>query len=127
MLIRTLIVAAAMVFSPLSVAEEWPSKPIRWIVPFNAGGPTDLISRFVAKEMSDALGQPIVMENILGASGAIGLDRLAKAKPDGYTVGTTANSLQAVSPHIMKLPYDSINSFTPLGGLRSEERRVGKR
>ncbi len=100
----------------------WPNaRPIRWIVPFPAGGATDMVSRIAAQQMSLVLGQTIVVENITGAAGAVGVDRLSKSPPDGYTIGTSANSVQAVMPHQSEspLPFDTIKSFTPLAGIAS--------
>lgn len=98
-------------------AQTWPSKPIKLIVPFSAGGPTDQLSRYVGQKLGDALGQPVVLENVLGAGGAIALERAAKSPPDGYTLVTSANSLQAIAPHLGTLPYDTVTSFTPIGTL----------
>jgi tripartite-type tricarboxylate transporter receptor subunit TctC len=100
----------------------WPSvRPIRWIVPFPAGGATDVVSRVAAQQLAQALGQSIVVENITGAAGAVGIERLARSAPDGYTIGTSANSVQAVMPHQSEapLPFDTIKSFTPLAGIAS--------
>ncbi|HSV82407.1 MAG TPA: tripartite tricarboxylate transporter substrate binding protein [Ramlibacter sp.] len=100
----------------------WPTaRPIRWIVPFPAGGATDVVSRVAAQQLGQALGQSIVVENVTGAAGAVGVDRLSKSAPDGYTVGTSANSVQAVMPHQSEapLPFDTIKSFTPLAGIAS--------
>lgn len=100
----------------------WPSaRPIRWIVPFPAGGATDMVSRMAAQHLSQALGQSIVVENVTGAAGAVGVDRLSKSAPDGYTIGTSANSVQAVMPHQSEspLPFDTMKSFTPLAGIAS--------
>ncbi|QHE84307.1 Bug family tripartite tricarboxylate transporter substrate binding protein [Hydrogenophaga sp. BPS33] len=98
----------------------WPSaRPIRWIVPFPAGGATDIVSRLAAEQLGQALGQSIVVENVTGAAGAVGVDRLSRSPADGYTIGTSANSVQAVMPHQSEapLPFDTIKSFTPLAGI----------
>lgn len=96
-----------------TAAQDYPDKPIRVIVPFGAGGSSDILVRSFAQRA--ALGQPIVVENVAGASGAIGLARAAKSAPDGYTLTMAATSTFAVSPHInTKLPYDPIKDFTPI-------------
>ncbi|MFM9887214.1 MAG: Bug family tripartite tricarboxylate transporter substrate binding protein [Burkholderiales bacterium] len=96
-------------------AQTYPSKPIRFIVPFPAGGPTDVCGRSAAKAISDALGQPVVVENRPGAGGTIGADAIAKAAPDGYTIGLPTISSLGVAPHMFaKLPYDPLKDFTPI-------------
>ncbi len=93
----------------------YPSKPVRWIVPFPPGGATDLLGRFVALRLSEVWGQPVVIENRSGASGTIGSDLVAKAAPDGlsFVVGTTSS--HAVSPALNpKIPYDNLRDFTPV-------------
>ncbi|WP_063771663.1 Bug family tripartite tricarboxylate transporter substrate binding protein [Cupriavidus necator] len=103
-------------------AQAWPSaRPIKWIVPFPAGGATDVISRVAAHQLSQALGQAIAVENVTGAAGAVGMDRIAKSAPDGYTLGTSANSVMTVMPHQSEaaLPFDTMSSFTPIAGIAS--------
>lgn len=116
---RALAIAAiALAASPgIGLAQQWPSRPVKFIVPFSAGGPTDALARQVAKQLATQLGQPVVVENVLGAAGQIALDRLSKSAPDGYTIGISANTIQTIAPHLGKLPYDTIKGFTPLGGL----------
>src|SRR5690606_8503663 len=107
--------------SPRVIAKSWPERPVRWIVPFAPGGSTDVFSRFTAERLASPLGQAVVVENIAGASGTIGLGRISRADPDGYTVGTIPNSLLTMSPHTatVKLPYDAMQDFTPIGGIAS--------
>jgi tripartite-type tricarboxylate transporter receptor subunit TctC len=97
----------------------WPDRPIKWIVPFAAGGATDVLSRLAAEQLSISLGQPVLVENVTGAAGVIGLERVAKSAPDGYTLGTNPNSLQTMMPYVadVPLPYDTMKSFTPIGGF----------
>jgi len=93
----------------------YPTKPVRWIVPFPPGGATDLLGRFVAQRLSETWGQPVVIENRAGASGTIGSDLVAKAAPDGhiFVVGTTSS--HAVSPALNpNIPYDNLRDFTPV-------------
>jgi tripartite-type tricarboxylate transporter receptor subunit TctC len=101
-----------------SFAETWPSRPIRMIVPYPAGGGTDAVARLVAKALSDRLQQAIVAENRGGANGAIGLQALKQANPDGYTIGVTADTSMTVNPWIYKnLPYDPQHDFIPVASV----------
>jgi len=93
-------------------AQNWPNKPIRMIVPYTAGGYTDLMARLVSEKVSAALGQTIVIENKPGANAVIGTDAVAKAAPDGYTFGTVI-AAHSVNPTLNpKLPYDTMKDFT---------------
>jgi tripartite-type tricarboxylate transporter receptor subunit TctC len=103
--------------APLGVLaqDSWPAKPIKLIVPFPPGGPTDVMGRTAAKAMSDKLGQPFVVENKAGAGGNIGTDAMAKAAPDGYTLGLSAISSLAIAPYLYsKLPFAVEKDFTPI-------------
>jgi len=97
-------------------AQPFPSKPLRWIVPFPPGGPTDSFSRPVAQKLADGLGQPVVVENVPGAGASIGMERLARSAPDGYTVGLATTGTHAINPHLYgaRLPHDTSRDFTPL-------------
>jgi tripartite-type tricarboxylate transporter receptor subunit TctC len=96
-------------------AQDYPSKPIRMVVPYAAGGGTDALARLVAQKLSDRLGQPIVIDNRAGAAGSIGTDFVIKSPPDGYTLVFTNETL-VVAPSISKtLPYDATRDLTPLG------------
>src|SRR2546425_767256 len=110
---------AALVVSS-SRADRYPSKPIRLIVPFPAGGPTDMVARPTAVLLGESLGQQIIVDNRGGAGGVIGADVVAKSPPDGYTllmgtVGTSAIN----STLYKKLPHDPISDFTPLATIAS--------
>lgn len=116
------LAALASLASSYATAQSWPSsRAIKWIVPFPAGGATDVVSRVAAQQLGQALGQAIVVENVTGAAGAVGMDRIAKSAPDGYTIGTSANSVIAVMPHQSEspLPFDTIKSFAPIAGIAS--------
>ncbi|GAD20489.1 tripartite tricarboxylate transporter substrate binding protein [Acidovorax sp. MR-S7] len=103
---------------PLAAQDAFPSKPIRFIVPYAAGGTTDLVARTVGARMAQTLGQPVVIDNRGGAGGNIGMDVVAKAAPDGYTVGMGAISTNALNPHIYKkVPFDPRKDFTAIGML----------
>ena len=95
---------------------QYPTKPLKWIVPFPPGGPTDSFSRPVAAKLGELLGQPVVVENIAGAGAAIGTERLAKSAPDGYTVALATPGTHAINPHLYgaRLQYDALKDFTPL-------------
>jgi len=97
-----------ILFLPLVVwAQAYPSKPIRMIVPFPAGGPADIFGRGLAQGMSSELGQPVIIENIGGVGGVLGIDRALKSPPDGYTLGLNSASTLSIAPYsFTKLPYD---------------------
>src|SRR5437660_5533455 len=78
---------------------QYPSKPLKWIVPFPPGGPTDSFSRPVAQKLSELLGQPVLVENVAGAGAAIGTERVAKSPADGYTVALATTGTHAINPH----------------------------
>ena len=107
---------AAATFSAVAMAQTYPSKPVRFIVPFPAGGPTDMVSRAVTAKLSEALGQPVVVDNVGGAGGSIGMAALARALPDGYTLGLATTGTHAVNPHLYgaKLGYNALRDFTPV-------------
>lgn len=115
---RRLVAAAALATAlPMSArsADAWPSRPIRIIVPFPPGGPTDIMGRWVAKLLGDATRQAVVIENKPGAGGNIGTDVVAKAAADGHTLGIGAISSLAIGPALYeKLPYDAVRDFAPI-------------
>ena len=93
---------------PVSVAaEDFPSKAIRLIVPFPAGGPNDIIARVIGQRMSEIAGQPVVIDNRGGQGGVLGTDAVAKATPDGYTIGISSAGALAISPSMQKVAYDT--------------------
>ena len=110
----TLAACAAAVMSLPALSQEFPAKPIRWIVSFSAGGPTDTIARIVGAKLTEAWGQPVVIENQGGAGGTIAGSMTAKAAPDGYTMLYVSAS-HAIAPSIYKsLPYDPVADFAPI-------------
>jgi len=99
----------------LSIAQDWPQKSIRMIVPFPAGGGTDVVARMVAKHLSERLHQTIFVENRGGANGAIGLQALKQSAPDGYTIAATSDTPMTVNPWLYKsLPYEPLRDFVPV-------------
>lgn len=97
--------AAVVSLGTSAQAQSWPSKPIRIIVPYAAGGPTDTLGRNLASRLSSRLGQPVIVDNRPGAGGVIGVDAVVKAAPDGYTFGLTAPGPVAGMPAMTKVPY----------------------
>src|SRR5262245_21654964 len=101
--------------SPALAQPRYPDRPIRIIVTFAAGSATDITARIAAQKLNETLGVPVTVENIPGAGGTVGLDRLAKAAPDGYTLGWIANGALTIAPGLPgKLPYDSTRDFAPI-------------
>src|SRR5580700_2610243 len=99
-------------------AQTWPQKPIRMIVPFPAGGGTDVVARMVADHLSKLLGQPIFVENRGGANGAVGLQALKQSEPDGYTIAASSDTPMTVNPWLYKdLSYDPLKDFVPVATL----------
>jgi len=101
------------------VADDYPSRPITMIVPFAAGGPTDVIGRLLAQSMSQTLGQNVIVEDVTGAAGTVGVGRAAHASPDGYTLSLGHWSTHVANGAIYKLPYDLLNDLTPITLLPS--------
>ena len=96
-------------------AQTWPTKPIKWIVPFAPGGTTDILARTIGDKLSVALGQPVIIENKPGAGGGLGADFVAKAAPDGYTILGGTISTNAINASLYKdLPYDPVKDFIPI-------------
>src|ERR1700693_2760499 len=94
---------------PPATAQEYPSRPITIVVPFPAGGPTDAVGRIVAERMRTSLGQSVIIENVAGAGGSVGIGRVAHAAPDGYTIALGIWSTQVVNAAIYSLSYDVVN------------------
>jgi tripartite-type tricarboxylate transporter receptor subunit TctC len=110
----SLMLAAGLAGAAGAAAQTFPSKQITLVVPFSAGGPTDTLGRILAERMSRSLGQTVVVENTTGAAGTIGVTRVAKAAPDGYTIGIGHWSTHVVNPAIYPLNFDILEDFEPL-------------
>jgi tripartite-type tricarboxylate transporter receptor subunit TctC len=105
---------AVLAFSGMAAAQQWPARPIRFIVPNAAGGGLDIVARLIGAKVSEALGQAIVVDNKPGASTIIGTELVAKSAPDGYTVGLITDS-HSINPNFVeKLPFDPVKDFTPV-------------
>ena len=111
-------VAIACVLPTAALAQAWPQKPIKLIVPFAAGGGTDFIGRLMARHLSERLGQQVYVENRGGANGTIGLQALAQSEPDGHTIAAASDTPLVVNPWLYdKLPYHPLRDFTPVGTM----------
>jgi len=110
--------AAALFAAPALAADEFPSKPLRLVVPFAAGSGTDAVARLTAKYLGESLQQPVVVDNKPGANGTIAAEFVAKAPADGYTLFMTTNTTHSANPSLMKqLRYDPVKDFTPVSRM----------
>ena len=115
---RFLQLATGAIASPavqrVARAQAYPSRPVTIVVPYAAGGPTDTIARVVAEGMRSALQQPVIIENVTGAAGTIGVGRVARAAPDGYTISIGQWGSHVTNGAIYALPYDLLKDFAPI-------------
>ena len=109
--------AALPAVSRVAQAQALPRRPITIVVPFAAGSPTDVTARAVAERMRGSLGQPIIIENVSGADGSIGVGRVARARPDGYTIELGFLGGNLLNGAFYSLPYDVLNDFAPIAPL----------
>src|ERR1700722_8743933 len=112
-------IVALMAASQAASAETYPSRPITIVVPFTAGGPTDALVRTLSERMRASLGQPLIVENVTGAAGTIGVGRVARAAPDGYTVSVGHWSTHVINGALYPLPFDLLKDLAPLSLLTS--------
>jgi tripartite-type tricarboxylate transporter receptor subunit TctC len=114
-IVRALVAGLLLLCLPsLACAEDFPTKPIRLIVPFPPGGPNDIIARVVGQRMSELCKQPIIIDNRGGQAGVLGTDAVAKSNPDGYTIGIVSASALSISPSMEKIAYDPQKDFAPI-------------
>jgi tripartite-type tricarboxylate transporter receptor subunit TctC len=104
----------ALAAATTALAESWPTRPVKVVVPFAAGGNIDVMGRLAASRLSNALGQQFVVENRVGANGVIGAEAVARSAPDGYTLLWASTSVVAIFPAITKVAYDPVKSFLPV-------------
>jgi tripartite-type tricarboxylate transporter receptor subunit TctC len=117
MTMRVSFVLVLAVFATSALAQPWPSKPIRWIVPFPPGGSTDIATRTVAERLTQTLRQAVVVENRAGATGTIGVEYVAKSPADGYTMLSGSDSMTS-APHLHSKPgFDTLKDFVPVTQL----------
>ena len=114
MIVRVLAALAVLIgLSPIVHAQDWPNRPVRLIVPFAAGGSTDVAARLVAEYLTRSLGQQVFVENRTGANGNIGIEATAKSPADGYTILIAPDAITS-NPHVYKVNYDALKDLTPV-------------
>ncbi|HYI87763.1 MAG TPA: tripartite tricarboxylate transporter substrate binding protein [Burkholderiales bacterium] len=112
-----LIAVAAFAFAPLTAAQAWPDKPVTLVVNFDVGGAPDVVARMYGAHLTEALGQPVVVENRAGAGGNLGIEAVARAAPDGHTLLVSASSPFVIGPHIYKLNFDPAKDIQPVASM----------
>jgi len=113
-----LIGLAASMLSASALAQGYPNKPIRLVVPYAAGGVSDIMGRALAQKLGELIGQPMIVENRAGAAGALGTDATAKSPPDGYTIVLSSLTAYAIAPNMNKsVTYDPVKDFSAIGGV----------
>ena len=114
-MLAAMFAATILLAANEAAAQPWPAKPIKWVVPFAPGGTTDILARTVGDKLSQAVGQPVIVENKPGAGGGVGAEFVAKAAPDGYTIMGGTISTHAINASLYKnLPYDPVRDFVPI-------------
>jgi tripartite-type tricarboxylate transporter receptor subunit TctC len=103
--------------SPIARAQTYPTRPITMIVPFAAGGPTDTMARILVERMRRSLRQAIIIEDVSGADGSLGVGRTVRARPDGYTIDLGALDSHVLNGAFYSLPYDAVNDFIPIAAV----------
>src|SRR5687768_2426333 len=115
---RLVLAVLLFAFLPVHAQDAYPSRAVRLILPFPAGGPLDLLGRLTAQKLTEQWGKPVVVENVAGGSGSIGANQVARATPDGYTVLLTVDIPLTMYPAIAKsLPYDPRKDFRPVASV----------
>jgi tripartite-type tricarboxylate transporter receptor subunit TctC len=111
-----IVLTSVLASTAVRARDDYPSRPVQMIIPFSAGGPTDIVGRVMGAKMGELLGRQFVVENKTGAGGNIGAEAVAKATPDGYTILMATVSTNAINPGLYKhIPYDAVHDFAPLG------------
>ncbi len=105
---------AALAFSAACLAQAWPAKPLRIVVPYAPGGITDTVTRLASPKIQEAIGQPVIVENKVGNGGALGTEYVAKSAPDGYTILMGSAAPQTLNQYIQTLGYDGLKDFAPI-------------
>lgn len=110
------LIGAALAFAcaPLALAQAWPTKSVRLVVNFAAGGSTDVIARSMAQKLAESLGHPVIVDNRVGASGNIGLELVARSAPDGYTLLHSSDGPILINPHLLKMEVDVAKDLLPI-------------
>ena len=116
----TLVAALSLALGSSLSAQTFPSRPITIVAPFPAGGPIDVVARLLAERMREQLGQPVVVDNVTGASGSIGVGKVARAPGDGYTLVVGNWATFVVNGAIYPLQYDLIKDFEPIGLITTQ-------
>src|SRR5438128_9077929 len=119
LVVASLAIAAALQLAPSSATPVYPSRPITIIVPFTAGGQGDVVIRILAERMRTSLGQPVIIDNVGGAAGSIGTGRVARAAPDGYTLGQGSLGTHVVNSAARALNFDVVKDFEPIALIAS--------
>ncbi len=120
-LLTALCLAGSALLPTLAAAQAWPTKPVRMIIPYPAGGATDILGRLVSQKLSPMIGQPVVVENRAGASGNVGFDYVAKSAPDGYTLLTGTANMTIAPAFSSKLPFNVLTDFAPISQIVSSQ------
>ncbi|MGZ5182009.1 MAG: tripartite tricarboxylate transporter substrate binding protein BugD [Ramlibacter sp.] len=113
--LQPLLAASLAAFSVAAAAQAWPERPVTMVVPFAAGGPTDVVARMIAIPMGRALGQPVTIENVVGAGGTIAATKVARAQPNGYTIFLHHMGMSTAPALYKKLQFDPLKDFEPIG------------
>jgi tripartite-type tricarboxylate transporter receptor subunit TctC len=114
MILRSLAGILLALATASALAQAWPTRPIRFLIGFAPGGSNDVAARLLAPGLGERLGQPVIVENRPGAGGIVGIDAVAKAPPDGYTIGIGVSGALTINPSLMKLPFDPQKDFAPI-------------
>lgn len=117
LMIAALVLCASWALPTVAQVGAWPSKPIKMVVPYPAGGNADAIGRYAADRLGQVLGQPIVVDNRAGAGAILGSELVARAAGDGYTLLLAPTAVLAITPHLRKVPYDPFSDFVPIARL----------